>query len=124
MKVNYVEYNFPGLLCSENTTPVKVDTFNVEAARSNMPKGAYGFTFFSREEQDSAGEILVGFKKYTGFYFIGRKLTLDAVKKEMPDKTILIKNMECNGYKAVVRVKCGQCFPVGENDVVLGGEER
>ncbi len=122
MRVNYIEYSFPGIMCSETSEPEKVDSFDVGAARAKMPKGSYGFTFFSREEQLSGGELLVGVKTYTGFYFVGRKLTLDDVKREMPDKATLIRNMECNGINTVVMTK-GRAFPLGENDVVLGGEE-
>lgn len=85
-----------------------------------MPKGAYGFRFYDQEEEDRNGEMLKGVQKnYSGWYFIGRKMTLEDVKKEMPDSKILISNMECNRYKAVVHTKRGQCFSLGDNDIVM-----
>ena len=119
MKVMYVEYLHAGSFFSETTTKV-TNTNCVNTIKSYLPNGAFGFRFYEREVQVINNEELKGSpKNYSGWHYVGVKLSLEDVKYKHPDKRILISNMENNGYSHVVFTKFGQFIPVGSKDVVL-----
>lgn len=65
----------------------------------------------------------------SSMYFIaGRVMTLDEVKREMPEERILISNMECNDYGRIVRTQNGysHCavFKKGDKLVDINGVEQ
>lgn len=116
MLVHYVRFLYPGILVSESSDR-KIKSRKEEI---KLPKGAFAYQFFDREETEKGGETLMGKdKKHSGFYYKGREMTLAQVKKEMPDKDILISNMECNGYERIVMTKFGQAMPLNKEDVVI-----
>jgi len=119
--VHFVEFAYPGLLFSETSAqPIgKRDAGAIEP-----PQGCYAFRFFSRKEHE---DVLSGVKltgepgDYSGWYFLpgSRKMSLEDVKREMPEKDILIRNMVGNGYKHVVKTVRGNVFPLEEEDVIM-----
>lgn len=118
MLKHYVEFMYPGILFSETSeTPVK----RRDSALVKKPNMSYGFRFFDREETKKNGEILIGRNKnYSSVYFFGGEVyTLARVKAELPNKDILISNMESNGYKRVVKTRFGQFLPLEKRDRVL-----
>ena len=119
MKVNYVEYLCVGSFFSESVIK-KIDSKDINLARASMPNGGFGFRFFEKEEQMIDGEQLTGKpKNYSKWFYIGEKLSLNDVKYKYPDKTILISNMEMNGWSHVVKTKFGQFMQMETGDVVL-----
>lgn len=116
--MHFVEFLYPNILTSD-TSIVEVSDRKIECV--TMPEGSFGFRFVDQEQAIVNGEVLKGaFKDYSGWFYKGRRLSLDDVKKEMPDSNILISNMKCNGWAYVVKTKFGQCFPLEEKDVVIG----
>lgn len=116
----YVEYQYPGIITQE-TSWAKIEQRDAKKISDTIPEGAIGFRFFDRTEVQEGKETLVGKpKNHSGWYYVGgREMTLADVKKEMPDKTILIRNMESNGYSRIVFTRHNQALPLEKNDVVL-----
>lgn len=121
MTKHYVEFFYPGVFISETSTK----EISNRDAKINLPKGAYGYRIFSREEVVLDGETLYGERKnYSGITYYGKILTLDDVKELEPKDhyEILISNMEINKYDKVVRTICGNFQPLDKNDVVVERE--
>ena len=113
MKIKYVEFYYPGCFCSE-TNSVKLKPNQ----KIELPRGAYAYRTFEREEAVVSGEKLLGRPKCFGKMHIkGEAYTLDQVKRMKGNHRILISNMQNNGYKKVV--KCAQGFIPFESDMVL-----
>lgn len=119
---HYVEYmhNVMG-----NTTTVK-EIPERDVDKVEIPKNClcFGFRFFDRTEVVVDGKVLTGEKEnVSGWYYFGELLTIEQLK-EIPDKTgwfaNLIRNMELNGFKAVVKTKqLGLYVKLCEGDMVI-----
>jgi hypothetical protein len=118
MLKHYVEFIYPGIMLSESKNK---EIVNRNPKEISIPEGSFGFRFTDREEVELAdGEILTGkLKNNSGWYYQGKKMSLEDVKREMPNEEILIDNMKCNGFKYIVWTKFGQAIPLYENDTVL-----
>jgi hypothetical protein len=118
MLKHYVEFYFPGSFFSE--TSVKEVTSR--SAPVDIPKGAYGYCFYSQEEIEQGGEILVGkVKDRSPMTYFGEILTLEQVKALEPawDYRILVSYMENNKWERVVRTVRGGFQPLREGDRVV-----
>lgn len=121
MLKHYVEFLYPGIFTSESSSK------QVEKRDSNLieiPEGSFGFRFYDIEEfTTESGKILKGeIENYSGWYYKGQKMSLEDVKIQMPEKEILISNMEINGWDYIVFTKYGQAFPLNINDSVIKEE--
>jgi hypothetical protein len=106
---HFVTFYSPGTIVAEATTK-PIDSWNVKKAMSLARKvkerhGAtpYAFQFSTRgREKDELDSRVI---KQSGTYFLGGKiLTISDIKRQNdPKDRILIENMECNGWKKVVR---------------------
>jgi hypothetical protein len=115
MLKHYVRFFYPGVFVSESAEKP------IESRESPivLPDRAYAYQLLDREEIDQDGKLLRGSWENIGpTVYLGEVLTLDEVKRREPDKSILICNMETNGYPRVVRTRFGQYFPLGETDEV------
>lgn len=118
MTVFYIEYVYPGSFVSETTTE-KVGTKQLP---KNLPDRTFGFRFFERTEMNDVEEKLVGKpRNYSGWYYVGKELTLEQVKSKYSDKKILISNMESNKdyYNTVCETKFGQFIPMTKEDKIF-----
>lgn len=116
MLVKYVRFYRPGILVSEPYDK----KINSREDKVVLPDNAYAYSFFDREETEKDGEILYGKdKNFSETFYSGREMNLAEVKNEMPDKKILIQNMEMNGYERIVMTKFHQAMPLEKNDRVL-----
>lgn len=118
MLKHYVEFFYPGSFVPESSIQEVID----RAVPVEVPKGAYGFHHFSREEIEQAGELLMGKPKdYDPMTYYGEILTLEQVQALEPARNynILVSNMECNGWNQVVRTVCGNFQPLNEGDKVV-----
>jgi hypothetical protein len=118
MLKQYVEFFYPGSFVSESSVQEVAD----RNPPAELPKGAYGYRFFSRSEVTQDGETLRGQPKDHGpMTYCGEAMTLEDVKALTPagDYRILVSNMECNGWDRVVRTIRGQFMPLNDGDVVL-----
>lgn len=104
MKVKYVEYYYPGSFCSE-TSSEKLKS----GQKIVLPKGAYAYRTFEREEVGHGKETLKGEDKNHSKMFIkGTIYTLAQIKRLKGDYQILMGNMKYNRWNKVI--KCAQGF--------------
>lgn len=115
MTKHYVEYIYAGSFVSETST----EEIKSRDQEITLPKGAYAYQIFDREEVEQGGEMLKGApKNYGPRHIKGEVYDLERVKREVPDSRILVRNMECNGWPNVI--KCRQGFlPANADDVLL-----
>lgn len=113
MLKHYVEFIYPGIVTSESNNK---EVTNRNPGEITILKGSFGFRFADREEVElTDGEILKGkLKNKSGWYYQGKKMSLENVKREMPNKEILIDNMKYNGFKHIVWTKFSQAIPLYE----------
>ena len=114
---HYAEFFYPGIILAESMCE-EIKERKPECIK--IPGNSYGFRFFDREEYECNGERLVGEKKnISANYLVGRKMTLEQVMEEFPEKEVLILNMQTNHYDSVIITEFGQAIPFRENDVVI-----
>lgn len=112
----YVEFLYPGLLFGESSSRLLAEASGPIA----MPKGAVGYRTYEQSVTTVAGETLRGTpRNHSGWTYVGRAMTVDDVRREMPDASILIANMTGNGYERVVKLPNGQTYPLKSIDQVV-----
>lgn len=86
-----------------------------------VPKKAFAYRFFDRQEAVAEdGEILSGKpRNYSGMNYIGRILTLEDLKREMPYEKIQIKNMERKKLENIVLARERVFRHLEEGDKVI-----
>ena len=116
----YVEFLYPGALVPES----EVREVPNREASVEVPKGCFAYKFFERQETESEdGEVLLGRpRNYSGTHYFGKVMSLDDVKREMPNQRTLISNMEGNGWDRVVQTRRGNYQPFTEQDVLVAEE--
>ena len=127
MKKHFVTFYSPGTFVAE-TSEKPIDSWDVEKAKE-MVRGIkerynatpYGFRFSTRERKDNELDSKV--VETSAMYYLGGKVeTLDEVKKRATNKdSILISNMECNGYDRIITNGNSWKWtqPLEKDDVVL-----
>lgn len=115
---HYVEFFYPGVICTDTSEREVLDRY---PSSLNVPENAFGFRFFDREVVETlSGEELKGEKKnFSSNYYYGERYSLAEIKNYMPDKKVLIANMEGNNFPAVVKTRFGQFMPLRHGDIVL-----
>ena len=124
---HFVIFYSPGTFVAESTEK-PIDSWDVEAARKmaneiteRYSATPYGFCFTTRERADN--ELDSKEVRRSGMYFLNCKIvTLEEVEQHNdPNESILLSNMKCNGYKAVVQATSGWKWtqPLTEGDIVL-----
>lgn len=127
MKKHFVKFYSPGTLVSEETS-IEIGSWDVREAielskgikeRHGATPFAFDFITMDRGDDDlNAKEV-----DRSQRYFLGGKiLTLDEIKrKNDPADSILISNMECNGWDRVIENNNSwkTVQPLRENDIVL-----
>lgn len=114
---HYIEFMFPAIFINE-TDIKKVETRDPP---KDIPKGCCAYRFYDRSEEIVDGEKLIGTaKNKSGWTFIGTRYTLAEAEQVFPDRRILLVNMRCNKYPAVVRCYSGgQFLPLEPEDTVI-----
>ena len=126
MKANFVTFLSPGTCVNEETTK-PIDAWDVDKAvamskdiTERYNSKPFGFQFSTRERGDKDLDSKV--TERSGTYYLGGKvMTVDDVKREMPNEKILISNMERNNiWKVVVNTNSWRITqPLNADDVVL-----
>ena len=108
MKKHFVEFYSPGTFISESTSK-EIDSWDVDKA-VEMSKtiferhGAkpYGFRFITRERKED--ELDSSVAETSNMYYLGGEIyTLEQIKaKNNPADSILISNMERNGWNRII----------------------
>jgi hypothetical protein len=95
---------------------------DIRKALRSMPEDAVGFRFFMSSEmrKDDYGRT-AGNRIYNSgwFYIDGHVMTLDEIRKQMPNKRILIANIEDNAWQRVVFTRKNTVCPFWERDMVV-----
>lgn len=124
---HFVKFYSPGTFVAE-TTEKTIDSWDIETAkkmaakiteRYNATPYAFKFTTRSREDKDLDSHVT----KTSPMYYLNCKVvTLAEIKKRnAPKDSILISNMEGNGWDKVVQSTKGWQWtqPLEKGDVVL-----
>jgi len=111
----YVEF-----LCQGNSASAISEKEVCDRKESiKLPREAYGYRFFDREETGEDADITFGSKKnYSSVVYFGKEYTLEQLKKNMPGEYALISMLERNGYTRAVQIPSGQFFPLANSDTV------
>lgn len=116
MKKIFVRQFYPGSFVA-NTDDVEIENKDTFTPSDN----AFGYRFFEREYSHADnGETLMGKpKNWTPMTYIGRKRSIDDVAQKEGTSSILYSNMKINKWSHVVQTRFGQCFDLGDRDVVI-----
>lgn len=127
MEQHFVIFYSPGTFMAEQTTkPIESwDTDQaVEMASEIVERYSarpYGFQFITRSRNDDDLDSKVTDR--SPMYFLGGEVeTIEEIRdRANPDETILLSNMECNGWDRIVVNKNSWRWtqPLNEGDVVL-----
>jgi hypothetical protein len=112
----YVEFYYPGIMVDEAS--VKVVNHR-DSKKVNVPSGSFGFRFFDVKSTEE-GDVKMESDRLNlspMYYYGGRIMTLDDVRREMPNDRILISNMESNGWSRVIKCRTGNFKPFDGGDV-------
>lgn len=122
VRKTYIEFLYPGAFFTESSTQ-EVKTRDV--SRAKMPKNAYGFKFFDilsmaakvdgKQVQLTSERINVSPMHYYG----GKVYTVAELKREFPNKHVLIGNIEGNGYKKAILCRTGNWQVFDKTDVLI-----
>lgn len=119
MTKHFVAFTHVGSFFSEESTQEIPSRELFLAKDVDWPRGAYCYQFFDREEVTVDGETLVGKpKNKSPNYFRGEIFDKERVKREVQPNTILLSNMENNGWQFVVKA-FGRYFTMNDGDVVV-----
>lgn len=129
---HWVKFLLPGTLFPEETR-VQLESRSTREAMAFADKNAYAFKLYDVEVRTGVledGEKIENRRMVneSGMYFIGGKL-LDkediAKENELNNRySILLSNMESNGYEYVVRCRTGNYQPFQEGDVLFAVPKR
>jgi len=122
MLKHYIEFLYPGIFAAEGSAK---EVSSRDPDKIKIPENCHGFRFYDRQETVAEdGETLSGEpKNYSGVYYRGRAMTLEDVKRELPNPCNLIENMEGNGLKRVVRTIFGNFYPLQDLDQILDEDD-
>lgn len=112
---HYIKLFYPGAFFSD-TAIQEIES----REKFEIPKNVYAYQFFDKEEFEVNGEAFTSKEKnFSPTYYFGVELELSAVINKYGKQSIVVQNMECNGWDKVIETEFGQCFPLNEKDIVL-----
>lgn len=124
-KKTFVEY-LDGRRMFLETETREMETRNTNEALAMMPDYCYGFRFFDLTwkvaKTDEGEEFEVDRKRVNAsatYYPGGDLFTLDRVRKELPEASILISNMENNDWDYVVEDRHGGMHAWDDGDQII-----
>ena len=132
MKKEFVTFLSPGTFVHEETT-LEIGKWDVEKAKKMAKKiverhNSKPFGFFFSTRSRTAKDLDSKVTKQSGMYYLGGKVwTLAELKKRNdPKDSILISNMEGNGYDRVIENTNSWrvTLPLNEKDTVLTNEKK
>lgn len=125
VRKTYIEFLYP-LTFHDRCLTRKVKTRDL--SRVKTPKDAIGFRFFdifSTVVVDVDGmvvELTSERINVSPTYYRGGKLyTVAELKRDFPNRHMLIMNIEDNGYKRVIRYRNNRWLPLKETDIFVAG---
>lgn len=109
---HYVTFYYPGSFFDEE----EVRAIPARGQIGAVPKGAFGYQEWDREEREIDGETLKGQPKNRGpMVYFGTVLTTADVERLPGDHTILLSNMRGNNWPRVVRTVRGNFKPLTDD---------
>lgn len=129
MEVNFVEFYSPGTFVAESTIK-PIESWDVEKAVEMSGSiieryGArpYAFRFIKRAREDSDLDSKIVDKSCL-YYLGGVVETIEQISKRGDKKDkILLSNMQCNGWRKVIRTSSGWTLPLEYGDTVLPAQQ-
>lgn len=118
----YVELLYPGSLFAEDEQVVVKERNAEKVAKKYRQCFAFRFYDLTTAEVsvDGVRRVVSGERKNVSpLYYPGAKSYTLAEVKRLPDSRILASNMECNGWKRVVKTRRGNFQPLNKTDVIL-----
>lgn len=118
---HFVEFMYPGTFVSEYESKRTPSRCTRGIA---VPEGAFGFRVYDRLVAEVVYEgkhhLLQGSRlRVSGVTYIGELFGVERVRREVPDNKILLANMKCNGWEAVVKTRCGNFQNLQPEDTVI-----
>ena len=98
----FVRFWRPGLLVGEDWENY---VGSLDPAEIEWPKDAYAFTLHEREDVVDGDQTFKGTSRQVGptyYHPDSRVETLEEVKRNPKASRILVQNMECNGWTAII----------------------
>lgn len=118
MLKHFVEFLYPGLWDQCEYSHEEIAERKPELV--TVPNEAFAYRFYDQVQAVVDGELLKGERKnYSGYTYFGKVYTLEEVKKEFPNLTNLISDMEGYGWFRVVRSRRGDWRPLAKGDTVI-----
>lgn len=118
---------YPGSFYPEEGRPVEISDASSGTALDAVPDDGRWFavevaTHVEKRYASSAGDEMWVPSNSSDRYriYIGELLTSDDVRALPGDHTILLSNMQSNGWDPIVRTRRGNFQPLEEGDVVIG----
>ena len=103
----WANFYFPGMFVANET---ERDVASLDPHSVAWPDGAYAFALYERTELHDGPDVYTGKAQRVGplYYHPDSKVeTLAEVEANRPGERILISNMRCNGWSAVVWSRYG-----------------
>lgn len=122
VRTTYVEFLYPGSFFSESST-AKVTSR--DTSKLKVPKNAFGFKFFDilSVVVDADGkqvELTSERLNLSPLHYYGGKLyTVAELKRDFPNNSTLISNVEGNGYAKAIKCRTGNWQPFDKTDVFV-----
>ena len=118
----YVEFLYPGSFFSESSTS-KVTSR--DTSKLKVPKNAFGFKFFDIlsvvvEADGKQIELTSERLNLSPMHYYGGKLyTVAELKRDFPNNSTLISNVEGNGYAKAIKCRTGNWQTFDETDIFV-----
>lgn len=112
MLAHYVTFLYPGSFVSETS----IKQIKSRKDKLDVPKEAFAYYFWDREEEGRDDDILKGKQKNISrrYYPEASLYDKETVKKIEGENSILYRNMINNNYNRVIKTRCGNWQPFNE----------
>ncbi|MCL4384523.1 hypothetical protein M1116_03645 [Patescibacteria group bacterium] len=115
---SYVEFYYVGVFFDEHTTK---EVTNRDEYEVEVPEGVYAFRFFDVKSLEVVGIRLKSDRLNVSpmFYYGGRVMNAEEVKKLEKEPETVLRNMKVNGWDKVIRCRMGNFKPFLPGDILL-----
>lgn len=120
VKKTFIEFLHPGFYFKEHSSQQVLDRNEIV----KLPENAFAYRYYDHETIEVNGKEFNGERSNVSniTYVDGKVLSIDDVKKSVPNNRILVTNMENHGVDYVVRTRTGNFQPLSEGDRVIQGD--
>lgn len=122
IRKHFVRFRYLGSFFSKESSNEVADR---DPLKVGVPEGAFAFTFYDLvvgvaiENGKAIPVSSAALDESNHYYYGGKIYTVTELKKELPNKRILVSNIECNGYRRAIKCRTGNWQPFGDGDVYI-----